>query len=815
MKSASISQKAYSFLMFLVVSVLAGLLVSGLAVPFAALLGSGTKMAVSALDDIPADLETPPQHQRSEVLMANGEKLATFFDENRIYVPLDKISDHMQAAQLAIEDHRFYEHGAIDFQGFGRAFLKTLAGDTQGASTLTQQYVKMVRIEMAVAANDKEARRKADEVSIERKIVEARYAMALEERLSKDEILERYLNIAYYGDGAYGVEAAAKHYFNTTAKDLTLSQSAMLAGLVQNPVALNPTKNLEKAMDRRDVVLNQMAKWNMISREQADEAKQDVTFDPKKVQKTSRGCVASPYPFMCDLVKRTLVSDKMPSMGKDEQERLNLLNRGGLTIHTLIDPEAQDSAQAAVSAMVAPTDPVISNSVLIQPSTGLIVAMAQSRPVMGDDPAKGETYYNYNVESGMGGIEGFQAGSTFKPFIIASALNQGMTPSKTYDSPGTMSFKDTYWKACRGTIKLTDDWTPQNQFRTGYGVIDMMKASQNSVNTYFIQLEKDTGICAGIEMAKLAGVKLANGKDLTADVTQDVPSFVLGVADVTPLSMAEAYATFANRGKHCDPIILKSVTTRDGNAVEVPSANCKQVMPEAVADGVNYILKSVALVGTGSRAALKDGRDEAGKTGTTNSAGAVWYAGYTPEMAGVAMIAVDKTHPYYKGKKVKSLTGVKAKGGRLDGSGGGDAGKIWRPAMKSALRDKPRTKFVKPSTTILEGVRVPVPSTRGMGLSEAKRTLEAAGFSTATRRFYSNYSEGAFLGVDAGKTAPKFSTIYLRISKGRKPTPSPTPKPDDKASTPPKTDDKNKGKDDKDKGTGTPANPPATTDPEG
>ena len=143
MKSASLSQKAYSFLMFLAVSVLAGLLVSGLAVPFTALLGSGAKMAVSALDDIPADLETPPQHQRSEVFMADGKLLATFFDENRVYVPLSEISPNMQDAQLAIEDHRFYEHGAIDFQGFGRAFLKTIAGDTQGASTLTQTLINM------------------------------------------------------------------------------------------------------------------------------------------------------------------------------------------------------------------------------------------------------------------------------------------------------------------------------------------------------------------------------------------------------------------------------------------------------------------------------------------------------------------------------------------------------------------------------------------------------------------------------------------------------------------------------------------------
>ena len=775
MKSASLSQKAYSFLMFLAVSVLAGLLISGLAVPFAALLGGGGKMAVSALDDIPADLETPAQHQRSEVFMADGSLLATFYDENRVYVPLSEISENMQTAQIAIEDHRFFEHGAIDFQGFGRAALKTLTGDTQGASTLTQQYVKMVRIEMAVAANDEEALRKADEVTIERKIIEARYAMALEERLTKDEILERYLNIAYYGDGAYGVQAAAKHFFNVDAKDLTLGQSAMLAGLVQNPVALNPVRNTDKAMDRRDVVLNQMVKWGMTTEETAEETKAEQTFDPSKVQRTARGCVSSPYPFLCDYVKRTLVSDAMPSMGKDEQERTNYLNRGGLQIHTLIDPVAQASAEAAVAAQVSPTDPVLANTTLIQPSTGLITAMAQSRPVMGTDAAAGETFYNYNVSSDMGGAEGYQAGSTFKPFTLASALNQGMTPQKEYNAPATMQFRGQTFRDCTGTFKFNQDYEPQNQGRNPYGNISMMVAAQKSVNTYFVQLIRDTGICASIDMAKAAGVKLSDGKDLRT--MQRYPSFVLGTADVTPLSMAEAYATFANRGIHCDPIILKSVETKDGTEVQVPSANCKQAIPEAVADGVNYILRSVALQGTGRPAALRDGRDEAGKTGTTNNAVAVWYAGYTPEMAGVAMITIDKVNPYFKNHS-KSLTGIRVKGGRLDGSGGGDAGKIWKAAMKSALADKPKTKFTAPTKTILEGVKVNVPSVRGMSLSEAKATLEAAGFSTAKRYVFSERArEGAFLGIEPSKTAAKFSTIYLRISKGKEPEPEPVVTP--------------------------------------
>ena len=771
MKSASLSQKAYSVLMFLAVSVLAGLLLSGLAVPFAALAGGSAKLAAESLEYLPADLETPPQSERSRILMADGQVLATFFNENRIYVPLSEIAPAMQDAQIAIEDHRFYEHGAIDFQGFGRAFVKTMTGDTQGASTLTQQYVKLVRVESAVAAGDKDAARKATEVTIDRKIIEARYAMALEERLSKDEILERYLNIAYYGEGAYGVEAAAQHYWGTTAKDLTLEQAAMLAGLVQNPVALNPVKNPVKAIERRNFVLSRMAELGIISEERATEAKA-VAFDPATVRRTPNGCTASPYPFLCDYVRRTLLSDQMPSMGETTEERENLLNRGGLTIQTLINPTAQAAAEAAVADLIAPTDPVLAGAALIQPSTGLIVAMAQSRPDMGT--AAGETYYNYNVEESMGGAEGYQAGSTFKTFTIAAALDLGMTPQRQYNAPEALPLEGMTFKNCAGPFVFKQDHTVRN-YNRGYGLINMIRGAEDSVNTYFMQLEADAGICASIDMAKAAGVKMSTGQDLR--VNQNYPTFVLGTSEVTPLSMAEAYATFANRGIHCTPIILETVTTKDGSSLAVPPADCKQVIRPEIADGVNFILKSVIDNGTGRPARLSDGRPQAGKTGTISENQAVWFAGYTPEMAGAAWIAIDKTNPWYESKR-KTLKNVRLPSGTyLRGSGGGDAGLIWKAAMASALADKPKTGFTKPTTEVLEGVKVPLPDVSGMGYNEAKRTLEAAGFQTQRWSVYSDRSEGTFLGISPTGSAIKFSTVSLKVSMGPKPAPRPEPAP--------------------------------------
>ncbi|RMB62365.1 PASTA domain-containing protein [Tessaracoccus antarcticus] len=757
--------------MFVAVSVLSGLLLAGLAVPFTALASSTTKMAADSLQYLPEELETPPQSERSRIVMSNGETLATFFDENRVYVGLDEIAGVMQDAQIAIEDHRFYEHGAIDLTGLGRAFFKTALGDTQGASTLTQQYVKLVQVEAAKAKGDEDGVRKATEVSFDRKIREMRYAMAVEKRLTKNEILERYLNIAYYGDGAYGVEAAAHHYWGTTAKNLTLDQAAMLAGMVQNPVQTNPVKYPEKAMERRDVVLNRMAELGIIKGTDTEAAKK-VVFDPAKVTQTPNGCISSAFPILCDYVVQTLKSDKMPSLGASAEERENILKRGGLTIHTLIDPEAQKAAELAVAAQIAPLDPVLSSSVQIQPKTGLIISMAQSRPEIGTGP--GQTYYNFSVEEAMNGLEGFQAGSTFKPFVMAAALEAGATPSKTYDAPYQKDYRGTTFKSCDGPFVFNQDWKPKN-YDSSYGTIDMMKATQSSVNNYYIQLERDIGICASINMAKKVGVKLSNGDDLATESYN--PSFVLGTADVTPLSMAEAYATFANRGVHCDPIILESVQNKDGENIPVPSANCTKVMEPEVADGVSYVLESVMSKGTGRPARMPDGRPQAGKTGTTNDATAVWFAGYTPEMAGVAMIGIDKTNPYFKTHR-KSLTGIRvANGNRLKGSGGGDAGKIWKVAMASALKDLPRTNFTDPSKKILEGEKVPVPDVSGMGYNEAKQTLEAAGFSTVRRPVFDRRRKGAFLGIYPTTTATKFGTISMKVSAGPEPKPEPKPTP--------------------------------------
>ena len=652
---------AYSLVMFVVVSILAGVLVAGLFIPFAGMAGVTSNAAAAELESLPAELATPAPATRSKVLMGNGKTLAYFYDENRIPVKLKSIAPIMRQAQIAIEDHRFYEHGALDFKGTMRALVRnsTDGGVTQGGSSITQQYVKMVQIEACLAKGDSQCVKDAQAPTVQRKVRELRYAIAMEKKFTKDQILERYLNIAYYGAGAYGVEAAAKHYFSTKASQLTLTQAAMLAGLVQNPDTHNPIRNPSAALDRRDVVLNRMVELKLITLEQAKQAKQSG-FDEKLVTKTRNGCVGTRYPFLCDYVRRTLLNT--PSLGKTEEDRENMINRGGLIIQTAIDPKTQDLAQRKVSSVVGPKDPVISTMNMIQPGTGLIIAMAQSRPVMGSDAKKGQTYWNLATDPAMGGIQGYQAGSTFKLFTLAAALEKGIPINKRFNAASPFNFTGRRFTSCRGRERVWDRWVVKNAVGHSKS-IGMTEAAEFSVNTYFIQLELATGMCRVTKMAEKTGVKVgARIGQPRVDIVkqfQDKPSFTLGTVEVSPLSMAEAYATFAARGVHCDPIIVSKITTRPGKELAVPDANCRRVVDKDVADGVNKILKSVVDKGTGKRAKIYDGRHIAGKTGTIDSNEAVWFAGYTPEIAGVAMISIDNTkRPFRKSGRVTTAVPV-------------------------------------------------------------------------------------------------------------------------------------------------------------
>lgn len=762
MRAPSVGRRLYAALMFLFVSVLGGVLIAGLAVPTAGVAAELAKISAVAIQGIPQEVETPPQAEGSTVLMGDGSVLTNFYEENRVYVSLAEISPLMRQAQISVEDQRFYEHGPLDLRGTLRALVRTSSGNTQGGSTLTQQYVKLALIDKAVADNDKEALAAAYERTYSRKILELRYAIALEDKLSKDEILERYLNLAYYGDGAYGVEAAARHYFNTTAKDLTLDQAAMLAGLVRNPATTDPVSHEKLAIERRNNVLDVMAGQNVITKAQSDEAKK-VTFDRSKVRYTKHGCTSSQFPHLCSVVEKTLML--MDSLGPDEESRRKLLNRGGLTIQTEIDPRTQQAAQDAVSNYIYATDPVIGVMVMIQPGTGLIKGIAQSRPAIGD--GAGETYWNYAMERPLGGAEGYFGGSTFKMFTLAAAVAKGYPTSRSYDAPKERDWEGEVFRTCTGSVTVRTAerrWGVTNAGSAGE--FDMYSGAKHSVNNYFVALEQDVGLCEVTQMAERLGLKLSGQ---TFEKSQ-YPSFTLGTAEVSPISLANAYATLAARGKRCDPIILKSATGKDGKSYEVPSANCQQVIDQGVADTVNDILRGPFNGGTASAANIP-GYNIAGKTGTDTGAPTIWTVGFTPQLAGAAMITVDKRADRYKNitPAKRTLVGAPIQSGkrRLSGSSGGEAGAgIWKPAMTVALQGLERGNFVAPPSSSKTGEMVDVPSCSGKGLEACRQLLRDAGFGTTTSRQENSRPAGTFLGISPSSRAPKFSTIKLLVSSG-------------------------------------------------
>jgi membrane peptidoglycan carboxypeptidase len=664
---------------------LAGIVAALIVLPVVGGVGLATRNSAQAFSSLPSDLTQVPLPQRNTMLDADGNVLAVLYAQNRIEVPLEDISPIMQQAVIAIEDQRFLDHAGIDFRGTLRASISTGAGgQVQGGSSITQQYVKQI---LLTAATTKEEQEAAVAVSINRKLREARYAIGLENKLSKKEILEGYLNIAYFGAGSYGVEIASQRYFSKSANELTLSEAATLAGLVQNPSRFDPTRFPDRAQNRRDDVLNAMVSAGYITKEQSDKAKSVSVENDLKPAELSNGCVNSYAPYFCDYVLTVLKND--PVFGETPEERERLLAIGGLTIKTTLSLDAQTSSQKAVDEKI-PFDDESGKAAaitMIRPGTGEITAMAQNRK-WGRSGA-GYTTVNYNVPVSANGTVGFQAGSTFKAFTVAAAFKLGWDPFKVINAPQKKEFKE--FKEC-GTGAKFAPYPVQNS--TGSGAFDIFSGTAFSVNTYFVGLEEKIGLCEPLAIAKATGVQQGNGEDFAG-----YPCFTLGCFDVTTLDMTEGMATFAAHGMHCDSIAISSVTDRYKNELEVPSADCTQKIDREVADSTTAVLAGVVdgpLGGRTGRAMYFD-RPAAGKTGTTDNSAAVWFVGYTPDMAASVWVGDPR------GGQKHPMKNVRINGqyyGQVFGST--MPGPIWRDALEGALVKVPKTPW---NLTTLNGVK--------------------------------------------------------------------------------------------------------------
>lgn len=571
---------------------------------------------------------------RSVIRDANGAQLGTVYEVNRAKVDYEKIPEHVRNAFIAAEDERFWIHDGVDLVAIGRAALANVkAGTTrQGASTITMQLAKLLYAEPTGAR------------TIEQKIFEARVARDLESRFTKEQILENYLNRAYFGNRAYGIRAAAESFFGKYVKDLTIAEGALVAGLVKAPTTYNPFKRLSKAKVRRRYVLRRMLALDMITQRQFDHAKTEPI-----VLKRTDYTETIKRPYWVEYIEREALRTR--ALGPNEESRARQLYRGGLQIKTTLDPKWQKWAEQAVKlALPYETDPEAA-LVAIDVQTGAIKAMVGGR--------------NFNKDQFDIASQGFrQPGSAFKPFVMAAALEQGISPESRYaSSPTTLNVDGTIWKV-------------DNYDSADRGILTLRQGMMASVNGVYARLLQKVGAEHVVDVAKRLGIRTSQ--------LDPYPAIALGglTYGVTPLEMASAYATFASGGVYRKPHGIAKVTDRHGEELFDES----RIVPEQVFDpNLAYVLtdmlKDVACCGTGVHATI--GRPMADKTGTTNSLKDAWLVGYTKHVATAVWVGYRKPKPMF------NVRGIKVVGGSFPSQ-------IWRYFMDKVERQFPYEDWTDP-----------------------------------------------------------------------------------------------------------------------
>ncbi|RAO04074.1 Penicillin-binding protein 2D [Micromonospora noduli] len=690
----------------LLAGVLAGLVLAVAALPGNLLLGLTARSALGSYAALPASLKTPATPQRSYLYANDGKTLiTTFYDVNRTDVPLSEIAPVMRQAIVAAEDRRFYDHGGADLRGLARALVANVkgGGTEQGGSTLTMQYVRNVlKTDPTRTAEERAA---ATDPTVGRKIQEIRYASALDKSLGKDEILDRYLNIAYFGSGAYGIAAASQRYFGKPPAQLTLAESALLAGLVQSPDAYSPISgDKDEALARRSYVLDSMVATNAITVAQAAQAK----AEPLALRPTAQpnGCTAvsqghDDWGFFCDYLRQWWLTQ--PAFGATVAEREQALRSGGYTVVTSLDPKIQATAQQQATKVYGYDNKRALPIAAVQPGTGRVLAMAVNRHYSLADNPGGQANHPNTVNpliSGGASVDGYQAGSTFKLFTMLAALESGRTLSTGFDAPAKLPTR----YAAEGPGSCDGHWCPANanpDWMDGYRM--MWDGFGRSVNTYFVWLAEQVGQDKVVQMAQRLGITFRADSDanFAKNNAANWGSFTLGVAATTPLDLANAYATVAAEGTYCTPVPVVSVTGADGTKVPVGQPSCKRVLDADVAraatDAARCPVGQQSAFGqcNGGTATgvndILDGRPVAGKTGSSEQNSTETFVGFTPQVA-VAGIAANPDDP---ADSVGSAVQTKV----IDA--------VAR-VIATAVKGQPEKAFVAPSRELAGDARRPV-----------------------------------------------------------------------------------------------------------
>ena len=637
-------------------------------VPIAGPTALVAKSVPSVFNELPGDLQTVAPAEESQLLDSSGAVIAHFYDKQRIVVPSANIADVMKKAIVAIEDKRFYEHNGVDATGIARALVTNL-GDSgrQGASTITQQYVRNSLAERGYLEGDADQVSAATEQTTERKLREIKYALALEKTQSKDEILTGYLNIAPFGPITYGVEAASQRYFSKSASELNYLESALLAGLVQSPVQYDPLTHPEAAQERRDTVLATMLDQGVITQEEYDEGIATSVDSMQHPTVSSEGCSGadSSKAYFCDYVLSQFLED--PTFGATRIERERLLKTQGITIRTTLDTAKQDAAYASLTNAIPVGDASGLNDALVSldPRTGKVLAMAQNTTY---GIESGQTMANYSADGN------FQVGSTFKVFTLLQWFKEGHSAYETVGSANTFypngSFK------CDGR-SITTEGYQVNDLAGKTGTMNVVRATGQSVNQAFVNMASRVDFCSIFETAYDMGIT----ED--GEVPAPFPANILGSVSSSPLHMASVFATIANSGQQCKPQSIESVTDRDENVLKEFAADCKEVISPDLANKTAALLTaSAGQYYTSTR--LGDGRPFAAKSGTTDGHANTWLTGFTPSLATSVWVGHgDNSSQEVSGVVINGVYHSEIFGETYVGQN------IWAPYMTQALAGTP------------------------------------------------------------------------------------------------------------------------------
>ncbi|SCL18620.1 Membrane carboxypeptidase (penicillin-binding protein) [Micromonospora nigra] len=673
---------------------LAGLVLAAAALPAALVFGLGFSALAAPYSELPNTLRTPPTAQRSNLYANDGTTLITsFYQEDRVEVPLGEVAEVMRQAIVAAEDARFHEHNGVDLRGIVRAFTVNQRDGTtrQGASTLTMQYVRNV---LSTDPRLTEAQRAAaSEVSTARKVREIRYALALERELSKDEILARYLNIAYFGAGAYGVAAASERYFSKTPARLTLAEAALLAGLVRSPHTDDPINgDADAALQRRAYVLDRLVESGQLAPDDAARAKVEPML--LRPSETPNDCTAVPegrndWGFFCDWFTRWW--NAQPAFGGSVDERQRTLRRGGFSIVTSLDPAVQRATAEQVRRVYPADHPHALPTAVVQPGTGRVLALAVNRVygVAANPPGQQNHPNTVNqLVAGGGTISGYQAGSTFKLFAMLAALESGLPLRTEFDAPTRILTH--FPMDVDGPANCDGYWCPRNASAGMSGPQDMWTAFGQSVNTYFAWLTERVGADRVVEMAQRLGIVLRAPGDarIASEDARNWGSFTLGVAATTPLDLAGAYAAVAAEGTWCRPTPVLAITDAAGRPVAAAEPDCRQALDadvaRAAADAARCPVGDQSMYnacrgGTATRLRGQLGRPVAGKTGSSERYETETVVAFTPQLV-VAAMAANPDDP-------RDAVGFQVQSQIVESVG---------EVLAFALRDSPVRDFVPP-----------------------------------------------------------------------------------------------------------------------